>query len=421
MPSLPRIVAAVCSAALLVGAVRAQESSPWSLETAVRRALAVAPEVEAAAADVAARTGELARAEAWANPRVEARAGDRLSRDQGTSGYDLIEYGLTQPLPFGRRSAERRQARAELGAAEARRRHQQLALESEVARTFHRLQATTAKWELARERLQVAESLATGDRRTRDNNTLVRYLTPLERLRLGIIHAAARQALDTAEGEMAEARSHFRALLTLPGDTPVPAALAPPPAPAALAAYVAKLPEHPAALAGRGALAAAEAGVALARARRFNDPELSVMRERDVLGGREQTATSVGLSVQVPLWNQNRGDLARAQAETDKARAELAVVERDLAAQLKQSQAHLQHLIDQALHYREQVTAPANRMYALTRRAFRAGEVNVLTLIDAHDTYFEARSRYVELSEQAWREFAALRLAAGVSVLEGAP
>lgn len=420
MPYPLRFIAAMCGCLLLSGAIRADETA-WSLDTAVQRALSVAPEIEAAAADVAARAGELTQAQAWPNPRAEARVGDRVSRQRSDSGYDMAQYGLVQPLPFGRRGPQQRQAQARLAAAEANRRYAQLKLESEVARTFHALQATTAKWELARERLQVAEGLTATGKGKSKKDVLVRYLTPLERLRLGIIHATARQALDTAEGEMAEARARFRALLALDDGAPAPTALAPPALPMELAAYVAGLPEHPGAVAGRETLAAADAGTALARARRFSDPELSVARERDVLGGREQTATSVGLSVQVPLWNQARGDIARARAETDKARAELAAVERDLAAGLRQSHAHLQHLIDQALHYREQVMAPADRMYALTRRAFGAGEVNVLTLIDAHDTYFQARERYVELSEQAWLERAALRLAAGVSVLENAP
>lgn len=421
MSALLKMFVVVCGCTLLLGTTRAEDPARWSLEAAVGRAFEVAPEVQAAAAEVAARSGELAQAQAWPNPRAEAHVGDRIARENGESGYDLTQYGLVQPLPFGRRGAERRQAQAQLDAAEAKRLHERLKLEAEVARTFHQLQAATAKWELARERLQVAERFTAGGKRKTEGDRLVRYLTPLERLRLGIIHASARQALDTAEGELAEARSHFRALLALPAGVPVPTPLAPPAVPAELSAYVARLARHPGMLAGRSAVAASEQGVALARARRFNDPELSIARERDVYAGREQTATVVGVSVQVPLWNQHGGDLARAKADVDKARAALAAVERDLAAQLAQSHAHLQHLIDQALHYREQVMAPADRMYALTRRAFAAGEVNVLSLIDAHDTYFQARERYVELSEQAWRELAALRLAAGVSVAEVAP
>ncbi|MFP5349477.1 MAG: TolC family protein [Gammaproteobacteria bacterium] len=421
MSLLLKIFVAACGCTLLLGTARAEESTRWSLEAAIGRALEVAPEARAAAAEVAARAGELAQTRAWPNPRAEAHVGDRISLENDTSGYDLTQYGLVQPLPLARRGAEPRQAQAQLDAAEAKRLHDRLKLEAEVARTFHQLQAATAKWELARERLQVAERFASGDRDKTGGDRLVRYLTPLERLRLGIIHASARQALDTAEGELAEARSHFRAQLALPAGVPVPTPLAPPAVPAELSIYVARLAQHPGMLAGRGAVAASEQGVALARARRFNDPELRIARERDIYAGREQTATVVGVSVQVPLWNQHRGDIARAEAEVDQARAALAGVERDLAAQLAQSHAHLQHLIDQALHYREQVMAPTDRMYALTRRAFAAGEVNVLTLIDAHDTYFGARERYVELSEQAWRELAALRLAAGISVLEGAP
>lgn len=125
MPYLLRFIAAICGCLLLSGAIRADETA-WSLEAAVRRALAAAPEIEAAAADVAARAGELTQAQAWPNPRAEARVGDRLSREKSESGYDMTEYGLVQPLPFGRRGPQRRQAQAQLAAAEANRRHAQL-------------------------------------------------------------------------------------------------------------------------------------------------------------------------------------------------------------------------------------------------------------------------------------------------------
>ena len=38
----------------------------------------------------------------------------------------------------------------------------------------------------------------------------------------------------------------------------------------------------------------------------------------------------------------------------------------------------------------------------------------MLTLLDAHNTYFSAQLRYNELLVQAWHELADMRLAAGI-------
>ena len=43
--------------------------------------------------------------------------------------------------------------------------------------------------------------------------------------------------------------------------------------------------------------------------------------------------------------------------------------------------------------------------------------MNVLSLIDASNTYFDARKRYLELLYESWVEMAELRLAAGLSLL----
>jgi outer membrane protein TolC len=93
--------------------------------------------------------------------------------------------------------------------------------------------------------------------------------------------------------------------------------------------------------------------------------------------------------------------------------------QRDLESRLHQNHLHLNHLIGQADHYERALLKPSARLFELARRSFRAGEQNVLTLVDANSTWFEAQSRYNELLHDAWREAADLRLAAGLSYVGG--
>ena len=58
-------------------------------------------------------------------------------------------------------------------------------------------------------------------------------------------------------------------------------------------------------------------------------------------------------------------------------------------------------------------------MFELTRRSFAAGESNVLALVDANNTYFDARARYQELLQECALASADLRLAAGLSIMGG--
>jgi cobalt-zinc-cadmium efflux system outer membrane protein len=74
-------------------------------------------------------------------------------------------------------------------------------------------------------------------------------------------------------------------------------------------------------------------------------------------------------------------------------------------------------LVEQGEHYRSHVFNPARMVFDLTRKAYAAGEVEILALIDANDTYFNAQERYLELLQEAWLEAAELRLAAGISLV----
>ena len=71
-------------------------------------------------------------------------------------------------------------------------------------------------------------------------------------------------------------------------------------------------------------------------------------------------------------------------------------------------------MIEQAQHHKNKVLLPSSRMLELTSKGFISGELNMLTLLDAHNTYFAAQLRYNELLVQAWHELADMRLAAGI-------
>jgi outer membrane protein TolC len=186
---------------------------------------------------------------------------------------------------------------------------------------------------------------------------------------------------------------------------------------------LARFAGHPGIAGARLEQDAAHAGVDAARSQRFADPVLALFRERDTFGGVERDYSGVSLSVQIPLWNLNNGGVTKAVAEMDAARARHDTRARDLDARLRKSHLHLNHLIEQAEHHRTGVLEPGTRLFALTRKSFGVGEVSVLVLVDAHDNYFSARNRYLELLAQQWLEAADLRLAAGQSLLvtEAAP
>lgn len=387
----------------------------WTLESTIQRAMEIAPEVRAADAEVAVRRGELTQAGAWPNPSIDLRADDRLGQEDGRGGTDFTQLALSQPLPLRRVARERAVAESRLAGAEEGRRLRRLELERAAAQSFHELQRAQARLELAQARLKQTENYP-GAAGARDR--LVRYLVPLERARLAILREEANQAVVAAEREREQALIAFRARLALPADavaegTPP----AEPPAPPALEALERSLENHPLLTAARKEQEAAEAGIAVARSQRFADPALNLFRERDFLAGGRRDVNGVGVSVQVPLWNTNLGVVDKARAGALRARTEYEIVLRDALARLRRSYADLTRARIQAERVRTNLLEPAQRLNELARRSFAAGEANVLALIDAANSHFDAQARYVELVTQAQLSAAELRLATGQSLL----
>lgn len=390
----------------------------WSLADSIRRAFDIAPELRTAEAEIAAREAELEQAEAWPNPTIDVRADNRLQNETGSNGTNFTQIALSQPLPLRRVARQRVVAEASLESAHANLRYQKLLLERDVAHVFLALQLAAAKRELAQERLRlVAESPGTS--RATGADRLVRYLTPLERQRLAILKEEANQALAAAEREQQKALIEFRTQLALPGEARVELTAAVPPAtPGGLDAYARILDAHPALAAARKQSEAAQAGIAVAESQRYADPSLNLFRERDYYPTGQRDVTGIGVSMQIPLWNSNKGLVTKAGAEAGRAQAQLAAAQRDARSRLDQAYMQLQRLLEQAERLRLNLLEPSREMYSLTRRGFASGELNVLTLVDASNTYFDARARYLELQQESALAAADLRLASGSSELD---
>lgn len=410
------IRAVIVSSLAISSLVSAQQETRqiWTLETSIKRVLEIAPETQAARANIQAQRGALDQAGAWDNPTITIRADDKIGLDNGNGGQKLTQLSISQPLPlFGTLTHKKSIAQAQLDTALALSLYQNLSLEQQTAVNFHRLQFATANYELAKERLVSADKFQkVGRQRAQAGD-----MATLERTRLDLIRESAKQLLDKGEGEYNEAISQFRSHLNLPSEQlPELAPLAPvgniPP----LASLKAKSSQHPLVLSVNNRIKEAKAVVELAESDRLPKFSLGLYRERDFLGGQVQDVNGIGLSFTVPLWDQKRGRLGETRARVVQERAGMSVLQRDLNSRLQQNHLHLNHLVEMGEDYRLHVFEPSKQVFEMTSKAYAAGELEILSLIDANNTYFDAQSRYLELLMEAWLELAELRLAAGRSI-----
>ena len=388
-----------------------------TLEQSVQRIVDVAPEMKAADAEVGKQKGKWEQADAWPNPSVNIQMDDTLSREVGGRGYDVTEFSISQSIPLGRLAYQRQQAEAGLASAEAQRNQQQLMLEYKVAQRFHILQLKEAMLQLAKKRLQQVSHHQNGSRKHHSGDPLIRYLTPLETMRLDIVLQAAKQSVEVAKGEFNDAATSFKALLGIPIDGQLRLMpLKPVSTPEGFDALENNLQNHPGLEADKLTVASSEAGIDVAKWQRFADPTVTLFRRNNFLANRQMSYGAM-LSVQVPFWNQNNGGVTQARHAVNQAQAALDINRRELQSNLQRSYSHLGHLIKQAEQYRTHLVQPAKQVFKLTRKGFDAGELNILTLIDANNTYFDSQARYLELLKQSWLVLAEVRMSAGLSLL----
>jgi len=392
----------------------AQYPAQWDLTNSIHEALQQAPQLKAFKTEIFARQSELDESNSWPNPKIEISVDDAVNLEQGNSGQAFSGLSISQSIPFGRLDVAERQARMLLSVAESQQKYKLLDLEKGMSSVFHLLQYQTDLLSLSEQRHESLEKIL-----LRGKDPLIRFFTKTERKRLGILREEAHQAMAAAEGEYREAVSQFRVMLALPENyIPRVKSLKMAPLPNSLDKLLLSLKQHPLLISLQQSKSAAETGIEVARAKRRIDPELKLFSTRGVYAGREQTSNGIALQFEVPLWQSNDRIVARARADYHQQQSDLNIKQRDLDNQLRKSHMHIKHLIEQSKHYREKILTPANEILQLSSRGFRSGEINLLNFIDAHDTYYDAKAKYLMLIFEGWLETAEVRYSSGKMLVE---
>ena len=305
------------------------------------------------------------------------------------SGYDNAEttLSITQDLElWGRRTARINAARADAGTASLRR-------DLAVVDAAGRLALVYADAEAAERRAMLAEetlSLTLADARA----ALVLVEEGREPLLRGIQGeseaAAARAGLDEAiaERDAAFARLTAVAMLIEPVTT-IEASLLD----LAPAAALAPTDQTPTVRVAEAERSAAESRIAVERTRSRPDVSASVGLRR--YEAEDATALTFGLSLPLPLFDRNRGNIEAAQADFRAADARLMTARQEAQADRAAAQARLRASVSRVNAADAGVTS-AEEAYRLSRIGFEAGRISQLELRATRTALVNARTAAVD-------------------------
>lgn len=368
-----------------VGPVRADPAPAY--EILLERIGRNAPAQVEADALLEAAEARLRQAGVRANPELALRADGVLGgKPYAGWGEAEISLDLTQNLELGgRRGARVDVARAEVGVSALRREQAGIDTVARLALTYAEAEAAERRFALAEDAL----TLAVADARA----ALVLVEEGREPLLRGIQAeteaAMARAAVEgaRAERDVAFARLTAEAMLPTPV-TSVGAGVLDRTSPATLDAA--------ASLAVRVAEAEAEAAERrIGRERAEARPNVSASLGVTRYQAEDATALTVGLSMPLPLFDRNRGNIDAARAEHRAAEARVAGARLADAAERSAALARLRASASRVAAG-DMGVASAEEAYRLSRLGFEAGRISQLELRSTRVALISARDAAVE-------------------------
>lgn len=312
----------------------------------------------------------------------------------------LIERGGKRELR--QRGADERLAAARFDAEDLGR--QQLL---DLRSAYFDLRLSQERWRLAQETAALyRRSVEAGQLRKKAGD-----IAPVDLARLQIDQARAETEMRAAQAERERAQ---QALAYLIGREALAGELVAAddwPLPNADEMRSAGLDARPDLAAARRRVAAAEAERDLARAKRTRDVTVGVQYEHNL---QNAPTNSYGFGVSVPLflWHEHEGEIARAEADLNAARLQLAQLQAQVGGEVALARSALAAARDRLQRIEGGLLADARRVAEAAEFAYRRGAMGLLDLLDARRTQRQVEAEALNARADYARAWAAWTLQA---------
>jgi outer membrane protein, heavy metal efflux system len=400
-----------------------------TLPEAIEEALTKAPALRAAAEAVAQARADLKTASLFPNPQLSTATtlqplGIRVSPDNpaGPPQYNLDIAAPLDSLLFGKRSAAIESARRAVDVAGAdladfSRQHR-----AGVASAFFDVLEARALLTLVREDVQ---GLRDVEALTRQRAEIGGAPTiDVDRARLAV--ALAAQDLRSAETAHLGAIARLRALLgrtepepgfDVAGSLEVPAPREPPDLEAAMAIAGDARPDLQS-LRRQTVRWEAEARLQRRQGRPTLGASLGYIYQRQQpVGGPNVNLWEAVVSMSVPVFDRNQGNVARADSLARQAYAALEAGRANLRGEMAQAWTAFRAAHDAVVAEDRSQLDAAQKVRERMAAAYKAGGRTVLEVLDAERAYRDARRLHVRIQSAYWHALHAFNAAVGAPIL----
>ena len=140
------------------------------------------------------------------------------------------------------------------------------------------------------------------------------------------------------------------------------------------------------------------------RSQRIPDVTVTLGAQRNNASGLNQTV--LGVSIPIPVFDRNQGNLLEALHRTDKARDELSAAGIRLSNELAQAHESLNAARQEVELLQRDILPGAQSVYDAATKGFELGKFSFLEVLDAQRTSFQSQSQYLRALAKAHRSAA---------------
>jgi outer membrane protein, heavy metal efflux system len=374
-----------------VSSILLTEKKELALRDAIQLALQRNPELAAFGKEIHALGGITLQAGLLPNPVLQFDSEDVSSRANGP-GARFSSIRISQLIELGGKRSARTHA-ASLGQERAEQDYaiRRLDLIAQVANMFTNVLAGQERLQLALAGQELAQKVV--DAATK--RVQAGKAPPIEETRAKVTLATANIELKQAQRDLAALRKQLvllwgdqipkfeRVLGDLESFVVIPE----------FNVLEDRLRSNPLALSSLRNLEQRKAFLTLEKARRIPDVTLNAGVRR--YGGAHDTTALVGLSIPLPLFNRNQGNLLAAHQRVDQAMDQWTATDLQLRTLLVQAYEALAAADNEIKMLRDEILPGAKQAFTMANRGYELGRFSFLELLDAQRTLFQNRTLYL--------------------------
>lgn len=389
-----RITEALCVAvacALTAGKVVA--STPITLSDAWGQALLTNPSLMAGDRNVGIAEGERRQAGVIPNPELSWEVEDTRSATRTTT------ITISQPIELGgKRGARIEMAERGIDSASIGQEQLRNELRADVVGAFQNALLAKMRQELAEQSQELsARGVSVVNARVKAGKA-----SALEAARVQLQHEEVRLETARAHDQRVNASNQLQALIGAPskgGELSLSGKASELPTLPSEVALLSRLDNVPQVRLARVEIDLQEANVSVEKSRRL--PDLTISLGSQYSSMERERVNLVGVSLPLPLFDRNQGNLLAASRRADQARDLRNATLLRLRSEVQQAYQQWRTATGAISGFEAGLLASADKGLENTTRGFQMGKFGLIDVLDAQRTSIDVRSRYLQALAEA--------------------